>query len=349
MNPSQSFRRFFGRQPRGWLAAESVALVGVIGLMDYATGYEVAFFPLYSIPILVALWFDSTELAILISILSSFAWFCADVATGHVYSREWLRVWDSIVRLMFFSLVVFAGTALRRQLDATRARIELLERSQKLEREIIGISEREQQRIGRDLHDGLGQHLVAIGLAADSLKEALETESPRASKAVGQFAELLHDAVRAVRDLARGLSPVDKDEGGLESALEQLVSRASRLSSIPCSFTAQGFEGGGGQTQWMNLFRIAQEALNNALKHAKASAVRISLTESNGVLELSIADNGVGMDASRAGKGMGLNVMRYRARVVGGKLVLKANSPSGTVVCCVITPHGGEAALGALQ
>jgi CheY-like chemotaxis protein len=98
---------------------------------------------------------QSMKLAILLSVLSASAWWWADAASGHFYSQEWLRIWDAFVRLMFFCLVVLAGSAFKQQRDAIRARIELLERSQRLEQEIIRIKENEQQRIGRDLHDGV--------------------------------------------------------------------------------------------------------------------------------------------------------------------------------------------------
>ena len=323
----------FIRQSRGWLIAEAAALVLVIGVIDYATGYEVAIFPFYSIPVLLALWLAGTEAAVLICVLSAIVWWCADRATGHVYSREWLRAWDSIVRLIFFYLVVLAGVNVRRQRDENRARIELLERFQKLEQEIIHISESERERIGRDLHDSLGQHLVAIGLAADSLKDELAPENPRAAKAVGQFAELLRDAVNLARDLARGLSPVDRDEGGLESALEQLVLGVSRLSGVACAFHSEGAVGFRDNTEAVHIFRIAQEALNNAIRHSKATAVSISLLSRDDKVQLSVRDDGVGFDASRSlTKGMGLNIMHYRSRILGGNLTIRQGEPKGTVV-----------------
>jgi signal transduction histidine kinase len=328
---------FFAKQSRRLLFVEAVSLVVAIGLIDYITGYEVSFFPFYSIPILLIVWFGDRKMAVLIAVLSASAWWLADVASGHIYSREWLRIWDSIVRLMFFCLVVFAGSAFRAQRDANRAQIALLERSQRLEQEIISISEREQLRVGRDLHDSLGQYLVAIGFAADTLKEDLQRESLHGAAAAGQIAELLHDAVRRARDLARGLSPVDKHEGGLESALEELTLSTSRLTGIPCSFISDG-QIAGNNVRDLHLFRIAQEALNNSAKHSHASAIVIALDAGDGDLCLRICDDGVGFDSTRTvNGGMGLNIMRYRAEMIGGTLEIQANSPSGTVLSCTIT------------
>src|SRR5262249_4062829 len=192
-------------------------------------------------------------------------WWWADSAVGHRYSSEWFRVWNAIVRLMFFCLVMFAGWIFKQQGDSIRARVELLERSQQLEQEIIDISEREQQRIGRDLHDGVCQYLAAIGFSAAILSRDLERESSIASKRAGEIANLLQDALKRTHDLARGLSPVDQDEGGLESALNELASSTSRLAGISCFFVCVGSVKVRDNTHAVHLFRIAQEALNNAI------------------------------------------------------------------------------------
>src|SRR5581483_1292328 len=199
MNLREDIARLVAKQNKTWVIVEAVFLVGVIGFIDYATTYEVTFFPFYSIPILLAIFFNGRAAAIGVSVLSAIAWWWADTASGHTYSRPWFHVADTMGRLMFFLLIVVAGEAVRRQRDANRAKIELLERSHRLERQIIGISEREQQRIGRDLHDGLGQHLVAIGMAADALKEEIETEYARGADPIRKIADLIHDAVLRAR------------------------------------------------------------------------------------------------------------------------------------------------------
>ena len=104
--------------PPGWRTLLAVAMVIVIGIIDYLTGYELAFYPFYSIPILFVLWYGSRNGAVAISILSAVAWCCADAAAGHPYSSEWYRVWDAVVRLMFFCLIVAAGTGFRQLRDA---------------------------------------------------------------------------------------------------------------------------------------------------------------------------------------------------------------------------------------
>jgi signal transduction histidine kinase len=281
--------------------------------------------------------------ALVISVLSTGCWWFQDTVTHHPYTAEWHQMWNTVIYFAFFLMVIFAGYAARQQRDANRARIDLLERSQKLERQIISISEREQQRIGRDLHDGLGQHLVAIGLAADSVRDDLEKGSGASVFEAGKIADLLHEAVVRTREIARGLSPIDRDEGGLAEALEELATGATQLSGIPCSFLSDGPDIAHDPVRDLHLFRIAQEALNNAIKHARPKVIVIALEYVDGGISLRVSDDGVGLPVDASGRdGMGFNIMRYRARMVGGELETQPNFPTGTVVACSI-PHIAEA------
>jgi signal transduction histidine kinase len=337
MSHVERLASFLRTQSRSCVFIEALALAIVVGFIDYLTGYEVTIWPFYSIPILLMVWFGDRNLAVLISVVSTFAWWWADRASGHLYSSEWLHAWDAVVRLMFFCLVMFAGWAFRQQRDAVRARIELLERSQQLEQEIISISEREQQRIGRDLHDGVCQYLAAIGFTASMLRQELGREANVLAEKAGEIANLLQDAAMRTRDLARGLSPVDRDEGGLESALEELAASTSRIAGISCSFICPEPVPIRDNTQSVHLFRIAQEALSNALKHGHAKAVVIALESGDDACSLRVSDDGVGFVPSRNERnGMGLSIMRYRARIISARLEIHSNSPTGTVVVCTI-------------
>ena len=330
-------RTFLRRLSQLQLFAGVCALAVLVGSIDYLTGYDVTIYPFYSIPILIMVWFGDMKLAVVLSVLSTVAWWWADKAAGHHYSTEWLRVWEAIMRFLYFSLVMFAGWAFKKQRDNIRARLELLERAQQLEQEIITISEREQQRIGRDLHDEVCQYLAAIGFTASMLKQKLEARSDTLAQTAGDIASLLQDAAMRTRDLARGLSPVDHDEGGLESALEELASTTSRLAEISCSVIFQETVPIMDNIQAIHLFRIAQEALSNALKHGHAKAVVIALEASDGTCSLRVSDNGIGFQPSSGErKGMGLSIMRYRARMFAGILEIKPISPTGTVVFCTI-------------
>lgn len=325
------------QQPRWLLVCFAIIMVVVIGLLDYITGYEVSFFPFYSIPVLFILWFYSERAAIWVSLLSAISWWVADLAAGHQYSTEWYRIWDMIVRMMFFTLVVLAGSGFRQYRDANRARIELLERSRKLEQQIASVSENERQRIGRDLHDDLGQYLVALGFAAEALKKELEAKGSPGVLAAGTIADQINLAVIRTRNFARGISPVDSTSGGLVLALEQLVHSAATLSKISCTFICDHDVALRDNTDAVHLYRLAQEALNNAMKHGHTKNIIVALEAEEGNLSLRVSDDGVGFDPKNVrGNGMGLETMQYRASIIGGVLEIQPNTPTGTVVSCTI-------------
>ena len=327
------------RSPAGLFAA-MLLLVAIVGVLDYVTGYEIDFYPFYSVPILLIAYLGSRSASLLIVALSAAAWWYADAASGHLYSQAWMRTWGLLVRLMFFSVALVAGMLFRRYRAASMARVALLEKSRHLEAEIIGISEREQQRIGRDLHDGLCQYLAAISFTSGWLQESLAREGHRHAAAAGEVPDLLQGALPRARETAHGLSPVDRDEGGLEAALEELASSTSRLTGVTCSFLCAQPALVRENALAVHLFRIAQEAVNNALRHGRAKTIIVALEASHGELVLRVSDDGVGLaDTARGGSGagMGLNIMRYRSDAVGGTLDIYPNVPSGTVVACAMS------------
>jgi signal transduction histidine kinase len=233
--------------------------------------------------------------------------------------------------------VIVAGLAFKRQRDLDQEQLRLSERLRLMEQELISISEREQVRIGRDLHDGLCQYLVAIAYTAGLLKQDLEKEASAKAGTAGEIADLLQDAVVRTRDVARGLSPVDSDEDGLASALEELASRTSKLMGISCFVIYPQTVSFPDNSLAVHLFRIAQEAVNNAAKHGHARSVIIALESGDTELSLRVSDDGRGFDPARVERrGMGLNTMRYRAHMVGGRLDIEPNVPSGAVVICTI-------------
>ncbi len=330
----------FRRQPQAVLYAEALVLVGVCGFIDYITGYELAFYPVYALPILFLVWFGGRLPAVAASLACTAVWCWADIAAGHVYSNGLLQAWDAVVRLMFFLIVAFAGLAFKQNRDVMRARVRLLERSQQLEHEIIGISESERERIGRDLHDGVCQYLAAIGLTADLLRQNLAQEGHPRAGAAGEIATLLQDAVDRAREVARGLSPVDRDEGGLESALEELANSTTRLTGATCDFLCPAPLPVPDNIRAIHLFRIAQEAVGNATRHGRARNIIIALEAGEGDLSLRVSDDGTGFERGAVTGGMGLNIMRYRARTLGGTLEIYPNSPTGTVVACTMHDSG---------
>jgi PAS domain S-box-containing protein len=205
-----------------------------------------------------------------------------------------------------------------------------------LERELLEISNREQQRIGNDLHDGLGQELTGISLLLRSLAQRLSREYPSAVPAAEQALDLVKGAIQSARTLAKGLSPVNLERGGLEFALRDLVMQLRRSTNLEISYRSRGCEQLSlDESSATHLYRIAQEAISNALRHAAARSVEVELAVHDQRVRLRIADDGRGFESGRDHGGMGLKIMHYRARMIAGALEVKPQTPCGTEVVCV--------------
>ena len=209
-----------------------------------------------------------------------------------------------------------------------------------LEEEILQISEREQQRIGQDLHDDLGQQLAGIWCLSSALQ--LNLDASRSPDAAGahEITDLLKKALALTRALARGLHPVALDSGGFIAALDELARRTSDMFKIRCHYQCPP-EVDLENTTATHLYRIAQESVTNAVKHGNAKDVEIKLSSNPHQTVLSVRDNGSGMpplDPRR--QGMGLRIMNYRADIIGGHIEIQSNLQNGggtTVTCSVPT------------
>jgi len=206
----------------------------------------------------------------------------------------------------------------------------------RLEREILEISSREQRRIGHDLHDGVCQQLAAIAYRMDILGEQLQEKGVAESAEAERVGGLVNEAINQTRSVARGLFPISLEENGLVSALEELAVNTSNLFKVRCQFSTEGqlpkVEDGAA----LHLYYIAQEAVLNAAKHGRADNISISLARANDRFTLAIRDDGSGFELSNRGfGGMGIRIMRYRARVIGATLDLKSQPGQGTQISCV--------------
>jgi PAS domain S-box-containing protein len=208
-----------------------------------------------------------------------------------------------------------------------------------LERLILEISEKERRRIGQDLHDGLCQHLTGTALMAAALARSL-SDGPEGGRA-SEIARFIRTAVEETRHVARGLHPVEIDAYGLSSALQELVDEVSRR--MPCEFECGEDVDVGDSEVAVNFYRIAQEAVANALKHAAATRVSVSLQRSGNYLVLTVEDDGVGFQPlAESHKGMGFAIMRYRASTLGAKLDSMALPGGGVRVRCSLPLHLGR-------
>jgi PAS domain S-box-containing protein len=205
-----------------------------------------------------------------------------------------------------------------------------------LEREVLEVSNREQQRIGNDLHDGLGQELTGIALLLRGLQNRAEREATELSSSIEEVALLVNDAIFTTRALARGLSPVTFDRGGIAIALDGLAKRLSAMFHIDVRCEADDtLEQGLESANALHLYRIAQEAVTNAAQHGQAGNVRIRLCPDGDRGMLRIEDDGSGFSpATLESKGLGLRIMRYRAQMMAGSLRIESARARGTTVSC---------------
>lgn len=225
----------------------------------------------------------------------------------------------------------------KRTADLTTANRKLraeIEQRIKLEREILQISEREQRRIGQDLHDSLCQELAAAALFLQSAAKKLGPSHQAESNVLIEAAQIVNANVGLARDLARGLHPVELSASGLRNALSELAYRINQ--NIPCRFHSPRPVRVEDETLALNLYRIAQEAVANAVQHATPKGITISLTRDRQGITLVVRDDGKGMAATVGHERLGLHIMKYRAATVGGVLSIQSKPKAGTTISCRI-------------
>jgi len=204
-----------------------------------------------------------------------------------------------------------------------------------LEKTVLEISEREQRRIGQDLHDGLGQHLTGIAFMTKVQEQKLaDREIPEAVDAA-KIVKLDNDAILKTRELSRGLLPVVSDAHGLMSALQMRAGEIEDLFGINCHFQCDQPVLIHDTPMATHLFHIAQEAVNNAIKHGRAQNILIRLFSGEREGTLMIKDDGIGFEPpTQRHTGVGLRIMNYRAGMIGGNLEVRPEPPHGTIVTC---------------
>jgi len=203
-----------------------------------------------------------------------------------------------------------------------------------LEKEVLDISERERQKIGYELHDDLGQHLIGIDVMTKVLRTKLESITPEEARYASEINLLVKEAIEKTRRLARGLCPVHLTSHGLESSLEELAASTSTIFDIPCTFNCPRHIPIRDNSLATHLYYIAKESIHNAIEHGKSSKIWIELLDNSGNISLSVLDNGIGIkDTSRA-TGIGLRIMNYRARMIGASLRIESDPGGGTLVTC---------------
>jgi signal transduction histidine kinase len=207
-----------------------------------------------------------------------------------------------------------------------------------LQREVLEVAAQEQRRIGQDLHDGTGQELTGLAMMAERLAGELAAKSLPESRMAANIVDGLEEALSHVRALSKGLVPVEVDAEGLMIALSELTSRTSDLHSVHCTFECDEPVCILDNQTAMHLYRLSQEAVNNAVKHGRGRNILISLSDDGEFVTLTISDDGQGFPSQHEAltAGSGLRIMRYRAELIGATLSISAAEPHGTIVTCLL-------------
>jgi signal transduction histidine kinase len=320
-----------------------LGIVAVVGLVDYLTGYETFFFIFYLAAVFLAVWFVNVSFGVLISALSVTAWVSTNIAAGERYSSYFVPIWNATIMFLFYLVVVVLLAKLRTLQQELESRVrqrtaalneEIRERT-RLQKELLETAEQEQRRIGRDLHDSLCQHLTGTAFVGHVLGQKLADKSLPEKVEANRLVELIEEAIELTRKLARGMHPIDMQAGGLMDNFQELADTVSERFKVVCQFECHQAALLDDADVATHLFRIAQEAVSNAIRHGKARHINICLDSADNETVLTITDDGSGLpENARNAKGMGLRIMAYRADMIGATFNLERLPTQGTRVTC---------------
>jgi signal transduction histidine kinase len=336
-------KNFLTHRSKLWTMSVSLLLLAVVGLIDYQAGFERSWLVFYLLPVALGTWFVGWRFGVIVCALSVTAWIVGDIEAGAVYSSPSIPIWNASIAITSFLIVVWLLHRLHSLLNQMEDRIqqgisalrEEMKMREQLEKDVTEAAERESQRIGHELHDSLGQHLTATSLALQVLSGKLATESSPRSKDVDQAVELVEQGIDLTRKIAKGLFPLELEGEGLAAALLEL-SRVTALNHhVACELKCESSVRLSDSTTATHLYRIAQEAVINAVKHGHVSRIDIELSRRDTSLTLSIKDDGIGLPADLPDSGgIGLRIMSSRAGMIGGLLSVKNQAEGGTIVRC---------------
>lgn len=324
--------------PRVLLSALG-GLTLLIGYFDYRAGTDTTFTAIYLFPIGAAAWFLNRQTAYVLAALSSTLSVSGDIAAGAHYTSMWVPLWNLAARFAVFIFAAQLLAALRklnndlekRAAERAAKLTEEITMRERLQQELLQISEREQKRVGHDIHDSLCQHLTGTALAAQVLAESYQSQNSSEEASASRVVELIEEGITLARNLARGLSAVEVSNNGLMGALTEFASSTSELFNVSCRFECPEPFLVDDLPTAVHLYRIAQEAVGNAIKHGGAKDVIIRLEH----LQLRVIDDGIGLPTDyRKAKGMGLRIMSYRSELIGARLDINRRSPKGTELTC---------------
>ena len=318
------------------LAVACLILACLIGYLDYQTGYERSLLLFYLLPVSLAAWFGNFAFGLGIVVVCVLVSLVSDVAAGIPAVRFWN------IAMSFGFYVLFAGVLsklakLVRELDRrVQERTAALQREmaerRRLDQEIAVVADRERHRLGQDLHDQLGQHLTGTALAAQVLKEKLAARSAPEVGEADKLVRYVEEGIDLTRSLARGFFSPELDAEGLTVALHHLAENVSERFRIKCVIDGDESIRIHDRTIANQVYRIAQEAVTNSVKHGAARQVDIRLAKDGPDVCLTITDDGIGFpDMPPKSEGLGLRLMQHGATLAGGEFDVRRNGKRGTI------------------
>jgi signal transduction histidine kinase len=249
------------------------------------------------------------------------------------------KYWLAILLGMSGSILILIASGTFLYVDSLKTAEIALKRAGIAERRIISVTEDTQERIGRELHDDLGQHLTGTAFRSELLFQELKEHGYPDCEEASKITALINESINKTRSLAQGLYPVELKGAGLNAMLAQIASNVVSIYQIECEFVSEGEYSINNPHVLINLFRITQEAVNNAIKHSGATKITLKMLASSQSMELEIADNGCGI-ANRAevdsSKGLGMHTMHYRAALLGATLGIARRPAGGTSVTIIL-------------
>lgn len=321
------------KHPEPWVLTEAFVALAVMAFIDIVTIWQFSMFVFYCMPVFVVALRFPRRIGIGFVIFAALVAMVANFDT--VPHLGWAGfVWTAVNRLIGFLFAAACGISIREVRKETARRLDSMKHARELERQIIRAGEREQMRIGHDLHDGLCQTLAALDCASQCLKLHLEAEGSSRATLAAEIKKGLSNATLEARNLARGIYPAALEADGLINALRDLVMTTNALCDGLIHFESGEEILVEDSDLALHLYRITQEAMGNALRHANATRVHVRIIQEDQRLRITVTDDGCGSALQGRSDGMGLRTMHHRAKLIGAELKIETRPSEGTIVRC---------------
>ena len=329
------------------LISATLCLVSLLalGIIDYLIDYRISLLFFDVVPVGLATITVGPAFALILAVLGIGMARGGDLLAGMPYPGDYVFFSNCAIPFAFFIIVIaslYLLNQVRRGLESTveqrnRALLQEMHERGRLERQVIELSEREHRRFGQELHDLVTQELAAIAIDSHLLTRNLLAAGNEESSRSREIALKTDRALTKARNIARGYFTLGFDAAGFAEALREIASRTQKASEITCHVQCADDLTIGNEDATIQLFRIAQEALQNAARHSTAARITITFERRDDQFWLIVEDNGKGLAPTlRREKGLGLSIMAYRAGLIGGKFLTEAPTSGGTRIICTV-------------